>query len=117
MRGCTSVEFRDEAPEQGAEGLVVLVRPPAEPFPQFDQQYVRRLDVDSSQFCDAVTPPGPTPTTAVPSPEENNRVTMLAEKADGVIGVDTHRDTLAAAAVSLIGTTLTTTSPAIGAGR
>jgi transposase len=40
--------------------------------------------------------------------EENNRVTMLAERVDGVIGVDTHRDTLAAAAVSPIGAVLAT---------
>ncbi|MFF1679778.1 IS110 family transposase, partial [Streptomyces sp. NPDC058256] len=31
---------------------------------------------------------------------------MLAEQVDGVIGVDTHRDTLAAAAVSPIGAVL-----------
>ncbi|MET7305506.1 IS110 family transposase [Embleya sp. NPDC005575] len=38
---------------------------------------------------------------------------MLAEQIDGVIGVDTHRDTLAAAAVSPIGAVLATTdSPA-----
>ncbi|MBZ9645440.1 IS110 family transposase [Streptomyces sp. PSKA30] len=36
-------------------------------------------------------------------------MTMLAEQADGVIGVDTHRDTLAAAAVSPIGAVLSTT--------
>ncbi|WP_234384587.1 IS110 family transposase [Streptomyces sp. MMG1121] len=34
---------------------------------------------------------------------------MLAEQVDGVIGVDTHRDTLAAAAVSPIGAVLETT--------
>ncbi|MFE7935586.1 IS110 family transposase [Streptomyces sp. NPDC057456] len=34
---------------------------------------------------------------------------MLAEQVDGVIGVDTHRDTLAAAAVSPIGAVLATT--------
>src|SRR3954454_6494287 len=34
---------------------------------------------------------------------------MLAEHVDGVIGVDTHRDTLAAAAVSPIGAVLETT--------
>nr|WP_248297364.1 hypothetical protein [Streptomyces sp. S1D4-11] len=40
-------------------------------------------------------------------------MTMLAEQVDGVIGVDTHRDTLAAAAVSPIGAALATTdSPA-----
>jgi transposase len=40
-------------------------------------------------------------------------VTMLAEQVDGVIGVDTHRDTLAAAAVSPIGAVLATSdSPA-----
>jgi hypothetical protein len=44
-----------------------------------------------------VTPPRPTPTTAVP-PREDNRMAMLAETIDGVIGVDTHRDTLTAAA-------------------
>jgi transposase len=38
--------------------------------------------------------------------KENNRVTMLAEQVDGVIGVDTHRDTLAAAAVNPIGAVL-----------
>jgi transposase len=38
--------------------------------------------------------------------KENNRVTMLAEQVDGVIGVDTHRDTLAAAAVNTIGAVL-----------
>ncbi|MET7433217.1 MULTISPECIES: IS110 family transposase [Streptomyces] len=38
---------------------------------------------------------------------------MLAEHVDGVIGVDTHRDTLAAAAVSPIGAVLASTdSPA-----
>jgi hypothetical protein len=38
---------------------------------------------------------------------------MLAEQVDGVIGVDTHRDTLAAAAVSPIGAVLASTdSPA-----
>ncbi|MGK3944732.1 hypothetical protein ABK046_40750 [Streptomyces caeruleatus] len=36
-------------------------------------------------------------------------MTMLAEHVDGVIGVDTHRDILAAAAVSLIGAILETT--------
>ncbi len=30
---------------------------------------------------------------------------MLAESIDGVIGVDTHRDTLAAAAVTALGST------------
>jgi transposase len=37
---------------------------------------------------------------------------MLAERADGVIGVDTHRDTLTAAAVTHLGGVLaqTTTS-------
>lgn len=40
-------------------------------------------------------------------------MTMLAEQIDGVIGVDTHRDTLAAAAVSPIGAVLASTdSPA-----
>ncbi|WP_238427193.1 IS110 family transposase [Streptomyces adustus] len=40
-------------------------------------------------------------------------MTMLAEHIDGVIGVDTHRDTLAAAAVSPIGAVLASTdSPA-----
>lgn len=40
-------------------------------------------------------------------------MTMLAEQVDGVIGIDTHRDTLAAAAVSPIGAVLATTdSPA-----
>ncbi|MGW5736286.1 IS110 family transposase [Streptomyces sp. NPDC055261] len=40
-------------------------------------------------------------------------MTMLAEQVDGVIGVDTHRDTLAAAAISPIGAVLATTdSPA-----
>ncbi|MER6434161.1 transposase [Streptomyces sp900105245] len=34
---------------------------------------------------------------------------MLAEQVDGVIGVDTHRDTLAGAAVSPIGAVLSTT--------
>ncbi|WP_252826748.1 IS110 family RNA-guided transposase [Actinoallomurus soli] len=33
-------------------------------------------------------------------------MTMLAEQVDGVIGVDTHRDTLAAAAVSVLGAVL-----------
>jgi hypothetical protein len=32
---------------------------------------------------------------------ENNRVTMLAEQVDGVIGVDAYRDILAAAATRL----------------
>ncbi|MDX2574728.1 IS110 family transposase [Streptomyces scabiei] len=42
---------------------------------------------------------------------------MLAEQVDGVIGVDTHRDTLAAAAVSPIGAVLETTdAPAHGRG-
>ncbi|WP_455681804.1 IS110 family RNA-guided transposase [Streptomyces violascens] len=36
-------------------------------------------------------------------------MTMLAEQVDGVIGVDTHRDTLAAAAVSPIGAVLSST--------
>lgn len=36
-------------------------------------------------------------------------MTMLAEQVDGVIGVDTHRDTLAATAVSPIGAVLDTT--------
>ncbi|WP_326655542.1 MULTISPECIES: transposase [unclassified Streptomyces] len=35
---------------------------------------------------------------------------MLAERVDGVIGVDTHRDTLAAAAVSPIGAVLASTA-------
>ncbi|MGW4518957.1 IS110 family transposase [Streptomyces sp. NPDC004393] len=44
-------------------------------------------------------------------------MTMLAEHVDGVIGVDTHRDTLAAAAVSPIGAVLDTTdAPAHGRG-
>jgi len=44
-------------------------------------------------------------------------VTMLAEQVDGVIGVDTHRDTLAAAAVSPIGAVLETTdTPAYARG-
>ncbi|MCX4633113.1 hypothetical protein [Streptomyces sp. NBC_01443] len=34
---------------------------------------------------------------------------ILAEQVDGVIGVDTHRDTLAAAAVSPIGAVLNST--------
>lgn len=34
---------------------------------------------------------------------------MLAEQVDGVIGVDTHRDTLAAAAVSPIGAVVSST--------
>ncbi|MEV4283457.1 hypothetical protein [Actinoplanes xinjiangensis] len=33
-------------------------------------------------------------------------MTMLAEQGDGVIGVNTHRDTLAAAAVSALGALL-----------
>jgi hypothetical protein len=33
-------------------------------------------------------------------------MSMLAEQVDGVIGVDTHRDTLAAAAVSSLGAVL-----------
>lgn len=37
-------------------------------------------------------------------------MTMLAERVDGVIGVDTHRDTLAAAAVSPIGAVLASTA-------
>ncbi|WP_330481153.1 hypothetical protein [Streptomyces sp. NBC_00724] len=36
-------------------------------------------------------------------------MTMLAEQVDGVIGVDTHRDTLAAAAVSPIGAVVSST--------
>ncbi|MFF4550088.1 hypothetical protein ACFY1J_38670 [Streptomyces sp. NPDC001406] len=45
-------------------------------------------------------------------------MTMLAEHIDGVIGVDTHRDTLAAAAVSPIGAVLeTTNAPAHTRGR
>ena len=44
-------------------------------------------------------------------------MTMLAEQVDGVIGVDTHRDTLATAAVSPIGAVLETTdAPAHGYG-
>lgn len=44
-------------------------------------------------------------------------MTMLAEQVDGVIGVDTHRDTLAAAAVTPIGGVLETTdAPAHGRG-
>ncbi|MGA5135540.1 IS110 family transposase [Streptomyces olivoreticuli] len=39
-------------------------------------------------------------------------MTMLAEHIDGVIGVDTHRDTLAAAAVSPVGAVLETTDAA-----
>ncbi|MEW2426114.1 transposase [Streptomyces nigra] len=39
-------------------------------------------------------------------------MTALAEPVDGVIGVDTHRDTLAAAAVSPIGAALATTDAA-----
>jgi hypothetical protein len=30
-------------------------------------------------------------------------MTMLADRVDGVVGVDTHRDTLAAAAVTAVG--------------
>jgi hypothetical protein len=36
-------------------------------------------------------------------PERSNRMPILADTVDGVIGVDTHRDTLAAAALSPIG--------------
>ena len=40
---------------------------------------------------------------------------MLTESVDGVIGVDTHRDTLAAAMVSAIGATLGSTEVAADA--
>jgi hypothetical protein len=44
-------------------------------------------------------------------------VPMLAEFVDGVIGVDTHRDTLAAAALSSVGGVLAQTAvPADAAG-
>ena len=39
-------------------------------------------------------------------------MTRLAETVDGVIGVDTHRDTLAAAATDRVGGTLAQTSAA-----
>lgn len=45
----------------------------------------------------------------------NNRMTMLAEQVDGVIGVDTHRDTLAAAAVTTVGAVLAHTDTATDA--
>ncbi len=41
---------------------------------------------------------------------EDNRMSMLAERVDGVIGVDTHRDTLAAAVVTHLGGVLAKTS-------
>src|SRR6266496_5707127 len=66
---------------------------------------------DPSQFRRAVTPPRPAPTTAIlPEPEEHNRMPMLADIVDGVIGVDTHRDTLAAAATTPIGRILAQTA-------
>lgn len=37
---------------------------------------------------------------------ERHRMNMLTESIEGVIGVDTHRDTLAAAAVTAVGATL-----------
>src|SRR6266511_804510 len=67
------------------------------------------LGCDPSQFCRAVTPPRPTPTTAAPT-QEDHRMAMLAESVDGVIGVDTHRDTLAAAAVTSLGGVLAQTA-------
>jgi transposase len=45
----------------------------------------------------------------------HNRMTMLAEQVDGVIGVDTHRDTLAAAVVTPIGAVLAHTDVAADA--
>ncbi|MFI6663223.1 transposase [Streptomyces sp. NPDC050523] len=42
-------------------------------------------------------------------------MTMLAEQVDGVIGVDTHRDTLAAAAVNPIGAVLASTDASANA--
>jgi transposase len=42
-------------------------------------------------------------------------VNMLTESVDGVIGVDTHRDTLAAAAVTTVGATLASTQAAANA--
>jgi hypothetical protein len=38
-----------------------------------------------------------------PHNQEDHAMAMLAEHVDGVIGVDTHRDTLAAAAVTNLG--------------
>src|SRR6266508_5739413 len=67
------------------------------------------LGCDPSQFCRAVTPPRPTPTTAAPT-QEDHRMAMLAESVDGVIGVDTHRDTLTAAAVTSLGGVLAQTT-------
>jgi hypothetical protein len=68
---------------------------------------------DSSQFCHAVIPTqADTDHTVVFVGRKNNRMTMLAEQVDGVIGVDTHRDTLAAAAVSGLGAVLAHTEAA-----
>ena len=41
---------------------------------------------------------------------KENRVPILADTVDGVIGVDTHRDTLAAAALSPVGGILAQTA-------
>ncbi|WP_308432122.1 IS110 family transposase [Streptomyces massasporeus] len=52
-----------------------------------------------------------------PPNNENDHVAILVEQGDGVIGVDTHRDTLAAAAVNPIGAVLASTdSPANACG-
>jgi transposase len=47
--------------------------------------------------------------------QEGHHVNMLTESVDGVIGVDTHRDTLAAAAVTTVGATLASTQAAASA--
>jgi transposase len=46
---------------------------------------------------------------------ERHHVNMLTESIDGVIGVDTHRDTLAAAAVTAIGAMVASTEAAANA--
>ena len=69
---------------------------------------------DSSQFCRTVVGHGRRPPTAACTGDSD--LTTLTETVDGVIGVDTHRDTLAAAAVTAIGATLGCTEAFADAG-
>jgi transposase len=78
------------------------VRGPVGPPRWLDKQLVRLDRRDSSQFCHTWTTPGPASIIATLS-ERGLIVSILAGSVDAVIGVDTHRDTLAAAVVTPVG--------------
>ena len=74
------------------------------------------LGCDPSQLCRAVTPPRPTPTTAAPT-KETTAWPCWQSSSTAPVGVDTHRDTLTAAAVTHLGGVLAqTTTDADAAG-